>query len=614
MIRTALYWSVPPLLCLIIYWPGFLAWFQDDDFAFLGLLPNIHSWGDLSHALFQPTVGGSWRPLSDRAYFLSLEALFGINPLPFHIVSFLTQFVNLALISVITRKLTGSTVAGLLAPILWIANSKLIVVMAWCSAYDYPMCGCFLLAAFWFFLRWIETGSRRYGAGMWALFLLGFGALETNIVFPLLAATYTLLCARSHFRKTVPLFIPSILFVAADMLLVHRQAAGPYKMHLTTGMIKTFAHYWVWAFEPVNLAAFTHLPEIVGVLGMVLFSTALLVFAAYQAYRRNLVPVFFLSWFVIVILPVLPFRDNVQDLYLALPAIGLSMLGACAFDWAWKKPGLYRGVAGVLLAFFLLESIPTARGGTEWYYQRSLKVEALVHGVVAEHALNPDKTILLTGIDSSLFAASISQHPFYAFGIRDVFLAPGSEAEIAPDNPAAIAEFVLPAAKTAEAKAHGVVVVLESKDGKLTDITAKYFSPPAVQVVTGNQRVDVGDPRYQQQLGPEWYAIDRGFRWMPKRASVHLPGPVTKGEKLLVSGYCPAVQVAAGPLRMVVSVDGAPLPAVTIDKGDAPFSFEFALRDNPGRQIEVQVEVERTFSTAEDRRSLGLAFGVFEIR
>src|ERR1035438_8921345 len=93
-------------------------------------------------------------------------------------------------LSAVTRRLTGSTAAGFLAPILWIANSKLILVMTWCLAYDYTLCAAFLLTAFWLFLRWMDPSGRRYYLCMWAVFLLGFGVLETNIVFPLLAAAY----------------------------------------------------------------------------------------------------------------------------------------------------------------------------------------------------------------------------------------------------------------------------------------------------------------------------------------------------------------------------------------------------------------------------------------
>jgi len=612
--RSAAYWSLPALLCIALYWPGLLTWFQDDDFAFLSVLANIHNPHDLLSALTRPTPGGSWRPFSDRGYFMLLQTLFGARPLPFHVVCFLTQFANLALISAITRRITGSAPAGFLAPILWIANSKLIVVMTWCLAYDYALCGLLLLAAFWLFLRWLDTNSPRYYWGMWIVFLLGFGVLETNLVFPALAAAYALLCARSHFLKTLPLFIPSIVFVVAHMLLIHPPSNGPYRMHINGGMIKTFAHYWAWVFEPVNMTTFTHLPASVGIVGMLVFSVALLGFTVYEIFRRNLVPVFLLSWFVIVLLPVLPLRDNIQDLYLALPAIGIAMLSAYVFAWAWRNSTPYKIAATALLAFFLLESVPTAYGGAEWYYRRSLGVEDLVQTVVTEHALNPGKTILLSGIDPPQFAASVSQHAFSAFGVPDVFLTPGSEAEIAPGNPGAVAGFVLPPDRTQDVLAHGSAVVLESKDGRLIDITRKYSPPDSPQAGGKTRRVDVGDPRNQDQLGSGWYAIDQGFRWMPKRASVRFPGPVTQGQKLIVSGYCPAVQVASGPLRMVLSVSGVSLPAVKISKGDAPFSFEFALHENGRPEIEVQVDVERTFSTAADRRNLGLAFGVFEIR
>jgi hypothetical protein len=611
--RAAAYWAFPSLLCLILYWPGLLTWFQDDDFAFLGLLANIHNPHDLLNVLLMPTPGGSWRPFSDRGYYLLVQSLFGTRPLPFHIICFLTQFVNLILLSAITRRLTGSIAAAFLAPVLWIANSKLILVMTWCLAYDYALCGLSLLTAFWLFLRWTDTGARRYYVGMWIVFLLGFGVLETNLVFPMLAAAYAWLCARSCFRKTIPLFVPSIVFVVAHLLLIHAPASGPYRMHFNGSVIKTFAHYWAWDFEPVNLTAFTRLPESVGIVGMILFSAALLSFALLQAYRRNFVPVFFLCWFAIVLAPALPLRDNIQDIYLALPSIGIAMLGAYAFVWAWKKSKTYQGLAVLLLALFLVESVPTDIRGAEWYRQRSRQVEALVETVVAKHAQNPGKIILLTGIDAPLFYASVNQHPFSAFGVNDVFLAPGSETEISPGDPAVVSRFMLLGANMRDVVAHRAAVVLQSKDGKVTDITSQY-APPLLPPVAATARVDAGDPRFDAQLGPEWYPIDQGFRWMPKRATVRLAGPVTKGKKLLVSGYCPAIQVAKGPLRLQLSVDSVPLRPVKIEKGDAPFSFEFPFPHDARPQITVSLEVERTFSTAADQRSLGLAFGVFEIR
>ena len=173
-IAPALYWTIPCLFCLIVYWPGFMVWFHDDDFAFLGLYPFIHNWHDLSDALFRPTGHGTWRPLSERAYFIGVQALFGVpHARPFRVIAFLTQFANLILISAITLRLTRSRLAGFLAPILWIANSALVAVMDWNCAFMYALCGLVFLSAFWFLLRYIETNRLRYYAAVWCIFLTG---------------------------------------------------------------------------------------------------------------------------------------------------------------------------------------------------------------------------------------------------------------------------------------------------------------------------------------------------------------------------------------------------------------------------------------------------------
>ena len=65
---TAAWWTVPSLVCMILYWPGVLAWFQQDDFVWLNLPNQTHGWHGLLRTLFQPTVHGTWRPLSERVF------------------------------------------------------------------------------------------------------------------------------------------------------------------------------------------------------------------------------------------------------------------------------------------------------------------------------------------------------------------------------------------------------------------------------------------------------------------------------------------------------------------------------------------------------------------
>src|SRR5205085_8921852 len=94
-LTNALYWTGPSLLCLLLYWRGFTAWFRADDFAWLGGGIYIQNFHDLLSALFAPQAQGTIRPLSERAFFMLGFSLFGLDALPFKIIVFSTQFASL---------------------------------------------------------------------------------------------------------------------------------------------------------------------------------------------------------------------------------------------------------------------------------------------------------------------------------------------------------------------------------------------------------------------------------------------------------------------------------------------------------------------------------------
>src|ERR1700691_5224973 len=122
-----LLWWLLPIACLFwLYSDGLKVWFMADDFAWLGLLREVHEGRSLLNALFAPEAQGTIRPWSDRGFFLLFESLFGLDTLPFRICVFITMGGNVSLVAWITRRIAGSSAAGFLAAILWTANSALI--------------------------------------------------------------------------------------------------------------------------------------------------------------------------------------------------------------------------------------------------------------------------------------------------------------------------------------------------------------------------------------------------------------------------------------------------------------------------------------------------------
>jgi len=597
-----------------VYRRGLMAWFQADDFAWLGLRLQVSDWQSLIRVMFAPMAQGTIRPWSERAFFLGLQSLFGSEALPFRICVFLTQFANLTLVAAITRRITGSRAAGLWAAIFWEVNVGIALVMVWTSAYNQVLCGFFLLGAFWFLLRYIDTGQRRDCAWQWVFFLMGFGALEINVVYPALAALYACLFARSYLRSTLPLFLPSILFTVADRMVAPSQTGGAYALHFDGALPQTFVRYcfralmtgelpdWMKGGPDVTLAS---------VLGL-----ALIGFTIARAVRKDWLPVFCIGWFVIVLAPVLPLRDHVADYYVALPSIGLAILGSYALANAWRSATIWKAAAVVLAAAYLMVMVRGDRVATRWWYDRSKAVERMVLGVVRARQLHPAEGILLDGVDTNLFWAGVYDNPFHAFGVYGVYLTPGSERSIDKHPELAnVLDFVLPSGPTLRGLNNNEIVVYRPGPKRLKAITSLYADTTAQQLSPEvPRRVDVGNPLLGYLLGPEWYSSEDGLRWMPKRATLRIGGPRSPSEKLYVRGYCPVQVLPDGPVPVRITVAGVQLPEITLRNCSFDLSLPLPAQAMGKEVLDVTVEAGRARKVGPHAVDFALRFGVFEIR
>ena len=606
-------WLAAPFVCLLIYRDGLTAWFQADDFAWLGLKLQVHDARSLLHALFAPMAQGTIRPWSERAFFLALQSMFGVNALPFRICVFLTQCANLTLLTAITRRATGSLLAGCCAALLWLVNVSLAWPMTWSSVYNQVLEGFFLMTAFWFLLRHIETGRRRYYFWQWAVFLLGFGALEVNVVYPALGALYTFLCARKFFSATLPLFVPSAIFAVADRMVAPAQQGGPYSLDFDATMLVTFARYASRSLVPLQIEKIKGGPDVV--LGCLL-AAALVGFALTRIRRKDWLPVFCFGWFAIVLAPVLPLRDHFSIYYLVLPSIGLAMLGGYALDCARKSGIAWRIAAAVLVSAYAVTMLRADRIEVAFWHRRSVEIQRMVLGVARAHQLHPAQTILLDGVDEEMFRDGVRHHPFGIFGVTAVYLTPGSALRLASLG-LPVEDYELPGGPVVQGLDHDQIVVYQVGGPRLKAVTSTYTTGIAPKLDDAPPvRIDLANPLMGYLLGPEWYAPEEGFRWMPRRATLRIGGPHKRSDRLYLNGFCPPAELQAAPLPVRVWLDGVPLGEILLKSGDTPFHASLPVSDQSvGRkQVEIAIEAGRTSRTANDGRNLGLAMWSAEIR
>jgi hypothetical protein len=614
-LARAAWWTAPSLLCLVVYWYGLKSWFFQDDFAWLGLRLIIHNQREFWAALFTPMAQGSVRPLSERGFFLLFEHLFGLNPLPFRIWVFLTQFANLALVAWLAWKLTGSRAVGFWAPILWLVNPALATPMSWTSSYNQILCAFFILSSLSLFIRYVETGERKFYWLQWGTFVLGFGALELNVMYPAIAALYALTCARRYFVRTLPMFAVSAIYTFVHRHFAEVQTSGPYMMHWDSSIFSTLATYLRLVAGLQRVDRLYLEPASIGFSASTVVVFALLAFLLWKLWRREWLALFLAGWFLIVLAPLLPLRDHIIEYYVAIPAIGVAILAAWGLVCGWRAGPLARGLAVLLTIAYLFEATPETRYYTRITFDRSRQARNLVRGVQRARELHPNDLILLKGVGSGAFWGGIVDNPFRLLGITDVYLVPGSDADIEshPDlgDPAS---FVIPAEAALNALNSNRAVVYEASSDRLRNITELYrYLGPHLWKGSLPPRADAGSFTFADQFGPGWYKIENGYRWMAKRSEMRIAGPTSAEQHVFLKGFA-SEQLWQPGLNLRVSMEGIYLGTAGVRTPEFEWSCPVPPQLLGHPQVTIVLEADRTYLPPDDLRQLSVAFGSLGIR
>ena len=491
------------------------------------------------------------------------------------------------------------------------------MAIMWSSAYNEIAEAFFILLAFRLFLAYIDTGRRKYWIWQWVVFLLGFGALELNVVYPAIAAGYALCCARQHFRKTLYLFIPSILFTMVHLFLIPASTDGHYKMYFGGSLFTMLWKYWAFAIGAVRDSQPDWRPLWLGIGFTVLATSGLAVFVYRKLRHGEWLALFLAAWFVIVLFPLLPFKNHFTEYYVMVPAIGLAILAAWAISST--RHTLLLGAAAVLAVGYLTLAITDDRMAEKYHYNNSRRLKYLIKGLEAQQKTHPREIVVLGGIDNDLFWSGFCDNPFRLLGLYHTYLVPASAKVIDPHPEWACDTsrfFVnLDDAVPMLRNGRGAVYYLEGR--RLRDVTQQYLKNVAAEY---NDRhpdfIDVSDPMFQNRLGPTWYPAERGYRWMPKTATLKIHGPTKNGQILEASGYCPAAVLAQGPLQVSFRADGTALGSSTLTQPDQLFTLKFPWPAQfVGRpMVELEIEVSRTLQPPGETRPLGLVFTTFTIK
>jgi hypothetical protein len=205
---------------LVTHWPALTLAFIGDDYLILDRTISQPFWSLLS---FDNVIFNWYRPISRELYYWSMEQLFGLSPLPYHLVSFALWGVVMALYVLLVARMAGLHVAAL--------SAAGVAAMASWGAPLYWVAGVQELWMLFFSFLFLHAFARRADLLAGVVLLAALLSKETAGMLPLLAFLWSRLVSREPVPTSVRRVLPLMLLVGSWALLHPRlmgRLFGPY--------------------------------------------------------------------------------------------------------------------------------------------------------------------------------------------------------------------------------------------------------------------------------------------------------------------------------------------------------------------------------------------------
>lgn len=233
----------------VLYRQSFTAYYFQDDWFTL----NISKTGSLRDWVnfFLPRSDIIYyRPLGMQIPFALMKAFFGLNPRAFHLVTFLTHFLNIFLVYNLMKLILKNKKSASYAAFLYGVSAVNFIPLYWLSTYPFESGPAFFFASFIFIIHYLHTSQERFWVLSLILFLGGILTNEIVLTLPLIAAGYILLLGK--FRdvpKVAAHLILAVLFVSIRFVFFAPPTKGLYLISLGTHILSNLKTYLFWSFN-----------------------------------------------------------------------------------------------------------------------------------------------------------------------------------------------------------------------------------------------------------------------------------------------------------------------------------------------------------------------------
>ncbi len=194
---------------------------DDDDYLFDN--PYIKNFNfDAVKSIFTSFYLGNYHPLTTLTYLFEYH-IYGLNPLPFHLLNVLLHLANTMLVFKLAEKLSGQRVTALIVAALFALHPMHVESVAWISERKDVLYTLFYLSSLLVYLQYLNNGYRgKYYLICLVLFILSLLSKSAAVTLPVILLVVDWYKGRKPdarmFLEKIPLLLLSLLFGVLALL------------------------------------------------------------------------------------------------------------------------------------------------------------------------------------------------------------------------------------------------------------------------------------------------------------------------------------------------------------------------------------------------------------
>ncbi len=427
MKKTALF-IILALVVFKLYQPSFSSYFFQDDWFSLRI-SQVNTFADFGKMFLPRSDVIYYRPIGMQLPYFFLQNFFGLNPLPFHILTFITHLVNILLVYFLVKLLTGKKFASLFAAFLYGTSLVHYTPFFWSATYAFVLGPTAFFLTYICFLIFLRKKKKKYLAFSLISFTLGLLTNEIIIVLPLIFLLQILIFEKN--KKTLVYLTPYILLgltlFLIRLVIYPPPLTGSYHIGFGKYLFNNLEGYLLWSlnwpeeikaqlvnFHTINPQFLSEFPAYVRsfsfnsltiILFLIILPTLLII--RQKKFRLFIYAIFGIIWFLLSLAPVIFFSQHTFSYYLPVALIGLLLPAGLLLDSFLKSiPQKYSLISLLIIVLVCSSWVFSTKMGIDfndkihWVPRRAKISKSLIEEALKVYQFPDDGYIIYVRPDS----------------------------------------------------------------------------------------------------------------------------------------------------------------------------------------------------------------------